>query len=77
VEFVKAMLSLATARTDPTDLKRLGCKKIMVEYFLNRYGDFYSVPVQVIGLPNVGCPSACLKQNCSHSLKEGRSNEKI
>ena len=39
----------------------------MVEYFSKDHGDFYSVPVQVVGLPNVGCPSACLKTNCSHT----------
>jgi hypothetical protein len=49
----------------------------MVEYLLNHHGDFYSVPVQVIGLPNVGRPFDCLKQNSGHSTKEGRSNEEI
>ena len=49
----------------------------MVEYLSNHHGDFYSVPVQIIGLPNVGCPFAYLKQNCSHSIKERRSDEKI
>ena len=49
----------------------------MVEYLSNHHGDFYSVPVQVIGLPNVGCPFDCLKQNCSHSINERRSDEKI
>jgi len=49
----------------------------MVEYLSNHHGDFYSVPVQVIGLPNVGCPFDCLKQNCCHSMKERRSDEKI
>ena len=48
-----------------------------MEYLLKDHGDFYSVSRQFIGLPNVGCPSTRLKQNCSHSIKEGRSNEKI
>jgi hypothetical protein len=39
----------------------------MVKYFSKDHGDFYSVPRQVIGLPNVGCPFACLKQNCSYT----------
>ena len=43
------------------DLKNLGCEKIMVEYFSNHQGDFYSLPVQVFGLPHVGCPFDCLK----------------
>jgi len=30
----------------------------------NHPGDFYSVPVQVIGLTNFGRPLVCLKQNC-------------
>lgn len=49
----------------------------MVEYLSNHHGDFYSIPVQVIGLSNVDCPFDCLKQNCSHSSKEGRSDEEI
>jgi len=43
----------------------------MVEYLSNHHGDFYSVPVQVIGLPNVGCPSAYLKTNFSHLNEKG------
>jgi len=42
-----------------------------VEYLSNRHGDFYSVPVQFIGLPNIGCPSVYLKTNCSHTNKKG------
>jgi len=51
VKFVKAMLSSATAGMGPTDLKKIGLRKIIVEFLSNHHGDFYSVPVQVIGLP--------------------------
>lgn len=42
-----------------------------MEYFSNLHGDFYSVPVQDVGLPNVGCPFACLKTNFSHLNEKG------
>jgi hypothetical protein len=48
-----------------------------LKYLSNHRGDFYSVPVQVIGLPNVGCPSACLKTNCVHANNKGHLNEKV
>jgi hypothetical protein len=43
----------------------------MVEYLSKHHGDFYAVPVQVFGLPNVGCPFACLKTNFSHTHNKG------
>ena len=49
---------------------KIGLRKIMVEYLATHPGDFYSVPVQVIGLPRIGCPSACLKQNCGHVYEQ-------
>jgi hypothetical protein len=42
-----------------------------VKYFSKDPGDFYSVPVQDVGLPNVGCPFACLKTNFSHLNEKG------
>ena len=54
----------------PIGLK-IELRKIMVKYLSNQHGDFYSVPVQVVGLPNIGCPSACLKTNFSHTHKKG------
>ena len=59
----------------PTDLKKIGLRKIAVEYLSNHHGDFYSVPRQVIGLPNVGCPSAHLKQNCGHVYEQEHRDE--
>ena len=42
-----------------------------MEYLWNHHGDFHSVPRQAIGFLNIGCPSACLKTNCSHTNKKG------
>jgi hypothetical protein len=61
----------------PARLGKIGLRKIMVEYLSFQPGDFYSVPIQFIGLPNVGCPFSDLKQNCSHSTNDGRRDEKI
>ncbi len=41
-----------------------------MEYLSKDHRDFYSVSRQVIGLPNVGCPSASLKTNCVHANKK-------
>ena len=61
----------------PARLEKIGLRKIVVEYLSFLPGDFYSVPIQIFGLPNVGCPFVDLKQNCSHSTIERRSDEEI
>jgi hypothetical protein len=58
-------------------LIKLQPRKFVLKYLLNHPGDFYSVPRQVIGLPNVGCPSACLKTNCFHANNKGHGNEEV
>jgi hypothetical protein len=42
-----------------------------VEYLSNHHGDFYSVARQVFGLSRIGCPSAYLKTNFSHTHNKG------
>ena len=61
----------------PARLEKNGLRKIVVEYFSFLPGDFYSVPIQIFGLPNIGCPFVDLKQNCSHSIIERRRDEEI
>ena len=61
----------------PARLEKNGLLKIVVEYFSFLPGDFYSVPIHIFGLPNVGCPFADLKQNCSHSTIERLRDEEI
>ncbi len=64
------------ARMGPAGLKNWAAKNLW-EVLSNHPGDFYSVPRQVIGLPNVGCPSACLKTNCFHTNNKGHGNEEV
>jgi hypothetical protein len=65
------------AQMGPARLEKIGLRKIMLEYLSFLPGDFYSVPIQTFGLPNVGCPFSDLKQNCSHSTNEGRRDDEI
>jgi hypothetical protein len=61
----------------PARFEKIGLRKIVVEYFSFLPGDFYSVPIQIFGLPNVGCPFEELKQNCSHSIFERPRDDEI
>jgi len=60
--------------------KKIGLRKIVVQYLSNHHGDFHSVPRQVIGFLNIGCPLESLKTNFSHLNGKGlkmTTNRKI
>jgi hypothetical protein len=50
-------------------------EKNLAEYFSDHQGVCNSVSVQSVGTLEIGCPSACLTQNCGHANEKGLSDD--